>query len=56
MPDLSTVLIFVTGILAGAIAALKVVAPQTATPIDDEVLGVLEKAAAAITSFFKPKS
>ncbi len=53
MPDISTILIFVTGILAGAIAALKVVAPQTATPIDDEVLGFLEKVAGGITAWFK---
>jgi hypothetical protein len=42
--DLSLVLAFVTGLLAGAVAALKVIAPKTKNTIDDKVLEVVEKA------------
>lgn len=43
MPDLSTVLVFAAGLVAGAIAALKIIAPKTKTKVDDKVLEVLEK-------------
>jgi hypothetical protein len=42
--DLTTVLVFVTGLLAGAIAALKVIAPRTKTTKDDKLLEAFEKA------------
>lgn len=42
--DIATVLVFVTGLLAGAIAALKIIAPKTKTTADDKVLAVAEKA------------
>lgn len=42
--DLATILVFLTGLLAGGIAALKVIAPKTKTTKDDKVLEVLEKA------------
>ena len=50
MLSLSTLLVFVTGLLAGVVAALKVIAPKTKTTADDKVLagataaqGVLDK-------------
>lgn len=42
--DLSTVLVFVTGLLAGAVAALKIIAPRTKTTKDDKALEYAEKA------------
>lgn len=42
--DLSTVLVFITGVLAGTVAALKIIAPRTATKKDDKVLEYAEKA------------
>lgn len=42
--DLATILVFLTGLLAGGVAALKVIAPRTKTTKDDKVLEVLEKA------------
>lgn len=46
--NLSTVLVFVTGLLAGAIAALKVIAPKTPTKVDDKALEYAEKAASVL--------
>lgn len=43
-PDLSTILVFTTGVLAGVIAALKIIAPKTKTLKDDKALDVMEKA------------
>jgi hypothetical protein len=40
--DLSLVISFVIGIVAGGIAALKVIAPKTANTVDDKVLEKLE--------------
>lgn len=40
--SLSLVLAVVAGVLAGAIAALKLIAPKTATTKDDDVLKRLE--------------
>ena len=42
--SLSTVLLFVTGVLTGAVAALKIIAPRTKTTKDDKVLEYAEKA------------
>lgn len=41
--DLTTILVFVTGVLAGVIAGLKVIAPLTKNKVDDKVLAVAEK-------------
>lgn len=41
--DLSTVLVFVAGLLAGVIAGLKVIAPLTKNTVDDKVLEYAEK-------------
>lgn len=41
--------VMVVGVLAGAVAALKVIAPATKTDRDDKVLAVLEKMAAYAT-------
>lgn len=41
--DLTTVLVFVAGLLAGVIAGLKVIAPLTKTKVDDKVLEYAEK-------------
>lgn len=43
MPDLSTILLFVTGLLTGAIVALRVIAPRTKTTVDDKILAGAEK-------------
>jgi len=40
--SLATVLIFVTGALAGAVAALKVIAPRTKNTYDDKALKYAE--------------
>lgn len=42
--DLSTILVFVTGALAGLVAGLKIIAPRTKTTKDDKVLEYAEKA------------
>lgn len=42
--DLPTILVFVTGILAGAVAALKIIAPRTKNTIDDKARDYAEKA------------
>lgn len=42
--SLSLVLAVVAGVLAGAVAALKVIAPLTKTDKDDKVLAYAEKA------------
>jgi len=42
--DLPTILVFVTGLLAGLVAGLKVIAPRTANKTDDKVLEYAEKA------------
>lgn len=52
--DLGTVLVFVTGVLAGAIAALKVIAPRTKTKTDDKVLEYAEKAKDVLDLLPKP--
>jgi hypothetical protein len=39
---LMTILLIAAGVLAGGIAALKVIAPKTATTKDDEILARLE--------------
>lgn len=44
MIDLATALIFASGVVSGAIVALKVIAPRTKTKVDDKVLSGLEKA------------
>jgi hypothetical protein len=49
--DLSTILVFVTGLLAGLVAGLKVIAPRTKTTKDDKVL---EYAEAALDVLPKP--
>ena len=41
--SVSGLLVFLTGLLAGAVAALKVIAPKTATKADDKALDVLTK-------------
>lgn len=46
--DFSLILVFVTGLLTGAVAALKIIAPKTKTTKDDKVLEVLEKADAIL--------
>jgi hypothetical protein len=43
--DLPTILVFVTGVLAGLVAGLKIIAPRTKNTIDDKVLEYAEKAA-----------
>lgn len=40
--DYTLILSVALGVLAGAIAALKVIAPKTATTVDDTVLARLE--------------
>lgn len=45
---ISFALVFVTGILAGVIAALKVIAPKTKTTVDDKVLEGAEVAQGVI--------
>jgi len=42
--NLATVLVFLTGGLAGVVAALKIIAPRTKNTIDDEVEEYAEKA------------
>jgi hypothetical protein len=57
--DFSTVLIFATGVLAGVIAALKIIAPKTKTTADDKVLEVAEKVEGVVTGLKdlgKPKA
>jgi hypothetical protein len=41
-------LVFASGVLAGAIAALKIIAPRTATKKDDRALEILEKVDAVL--------
>jgi hypothetical protein len=43
MFTLPTLLVFLGGLLAGVIAALKVIAPKTANTVDDAVLAAAEK-------------
>jgi hypothetical protein len=50
---ISLVLVFVTGILAGVIAALKVIAPKTKTIVDDKVLEGAEAAQDALEGLTK---
>lgn len=40
--SLGTILVFVTGLLAGAVAALKIIAPRTKTLKDDKALEYAE--------------
>lgn len=47
------VIAVVAGILVGAVAALKVIAPRTKTKVDDKALELAEKAEAAIGPFVK---
>ena len=42
------ILLYLGLFLAGAVAALKVIAPRTATTVDDKVLDVAEKAEAVV--------
>lgn len=42
---LGTVLVFVSGLLAGVIASLRIIAPKTETKVDDKVLEYAEDAA-----------
>ena len=46
--NLATLLVFVTGILAGAVASLKIIAPITKNTFDDKVEEFAEKALAAL--------
>jgi len=51
------VIAFASGILAGAIVALKAIAPKTATTKDDEVLKLLERISELETALgLKPKA
>lgn len=47
--SLATVLVFVTGLLAGAVAALKIIAPLTKTKWDDKAEEYAEKALDVVT-------
>jgi hypothetical protein len=42
--DLATILVFITGLLTGIVAGLKIIAPRTKTTVDDKVLAGAEKA------------
>lgn len=42
--NLATILVFATGILTGAVAALKIIAPRTKNTYDDKALEWGEKA------------
>jgi hypothetical protein len=58
MDTLFTVMTYVGALLAGAIVALKVIAPMTKTDKDDKALEYAEKAEAAVEKaedFIKPK-
>lgn len=46
--NLTTLLVFITGALAGAVAGLKVIAPFTKNTIDDRIEEFAEKALAAL--------
>lgn len=46
--NLSTILVFVTGALAGLVAALKVIAPITKNSVDDKIEEFAEKALAML--------
>jgi hypothetical protein len=44
MTTLQLVLVAAAGVLAGVVAALKVIAPKTANTVDDKILEVAEQA------------
>lgn len=48
MPDLEAVLTVAGSVLAGAVVALKVIAPRTKTVYDDRALSFLEKLGALV--------
>lgn len=41
--SLGTILVFATGVLAGVVAALKIIAPRTKNKVDDKVEAWAEK-------------
>lgn len=43
LPDLSTVLAFITGGLVGLVAALRIIAPMTKNTVDDKIEQFAEK-------------
>lgn len=52
--SLATVLVFVTGVLAGVVAGLGVIAPLTSNKIDDKVKEFAEKALGVLQGVSTP--
>lgn len=51
--SLSVIIAAATGLLAGAIVALKAIAPKTSTTVDDKVLARLEALEALVEGLVK---